>query len=392
MNKFEKILSNFSSPNPLTFLYEKGLSPEKVKELIIKKLDPFFTNKDILEKQSMELLVNEYVLFVKMEAANPSLATAVKKIVDYYNSAKIINADLLHSIINSQIPTYKNTGSRFWTYANHETNKLNLDLADFVEIAMTNIDNTVEGLTKVLLHENLAVHKINKGQNPDFDKIKKMDIGTILDDLISNSPYKEVFIIPSENLKLSDWRNIAAHHNYTIDANQNILCEYGKKDNRNTITITKAHLQDRLIDCVNRMVVMQTAHKFYYTDNFDKIIEKDPSNLDPNERDEVHFLRFANSVYSEGYKIINVDHQNNSAKIIVQDLTTVDPYKRSMLSLPFIYNLWIVLNSDNVTLEYQTRAGKTFFKAQTNREACENLRKGAWTFDYFYTNVKQQFL
>lgn len=368
------------------------MTRDKVKEKIIQKLDPFFTDKAILEKHSMDLLVNEYVLYVKLQASNPTLAIEVEKIVQAYNLAKKNNSDLLHKIINDQIPELKDTGSRFWTLANLEINKLNLELTDFVETAMGNIDNTIEGLTKVLLHENLAIQKINSGKIADLTEIRKMDLGVVVDDLATNSPFKTVFTIPTENLKLSDWRNIAAHHNYKIMDVDNIICEYGPKKKRSTFTITKLDLDKRLIDCVNRMIVLQIAHKFYYTENYEKIIEKNPNNLSTNERDEVHFLRLANSIYSEGYEIIEVDHKNNLADIILQDLTSEDAYKRSIHTLPFIYNLWTILKSATVKLEYRTKVGKPFYRLETTREDCEKVKKGIWTFDHFYGQVKQKFL
>ena len=376
MKKFDSILTDLKHKSPLNFLYDNGYTPETVKAEIVSTLKPFFKNQDNLEKYAITFLVSDWVQFLKLKAFHPEAEQLITQIVSHYNSAKTKDTISLLTAINNLMPLQLDAGNKFWSILKLELDKSKLEFEEFVQTSMKDISDMVEGLMKVLLYENLAVDRINRGKVIDIEKIKTFELGVIAEELSTNSPFKQLFKIAPENLKVSDWRNISAHQNHKLLPDNKILCEYGPKENRKTITVTRQELFDKVKSIYYTLELLNLAHKLFGFDNLKEIREVKPI-PNTNARDEIGFLLFASSIYSQGFEIVDVKYEKDGeAFMTLKDITDGEPMPRGIHASQLAYGLWFIAESKTSTIEYLTKEGKPVLRATATKETCEQIKSG----------------
>jgi len=393
MKKFDKILTDLKEKSPLNYLYENGYTPDTIKQEIVTTLSPFFKNIDNLNEYAIKFLVSDWINFLKLKAFHSDAEHIISEIIAQYNKAKTRNDNLVFSVINSLMPLQVDAGNKFWSFLKLELDKSTLDFEEFVQTSMKDISDLVEGLMKVLLYENLAIDRINRNKTIEIDKIKSLDLGVIVEELATNSPFGQLFKIQPENLKLSDWRNIAAHHNHKLLRANTILCEYGSKDNRKTIEVTKDELYDRVGKIYYSLQLLNISQKFFSFDNLKDIVNINPLLESNNGRDEIGFLMFASSVSSQGFEIESIDFKSGGgdAFMVIKDLTDGNPTSRGIHASQLVYPLWFIAESNTSTVEFKTKLGVTYLKATTTKEVCEKIKSGDKKLEYLADHVIFEF-
>jgi hypothetical protein len=334
-------------------------------------------------------MVSDWIEFSKLKTFHSDAEKLITEIISHYNAAKIKDSFSVFSAINNLLPLQIDAGNKFWSFLKLELDKSNLEFEEFVQTSMKDISDLVEGLMKVLLYESLAIDRINRNKTIEIEKIKLLDLGVIVEELAIQSPYKELFRVPPENLKLSDWRNISAHHNYKLLPDNKILCEYGSKDKRRTRIVTREDLFDRVVKIHYALQLLNIAHKFFCFDNLKDIIDVRPIPGHNNARDEIGFLMFASSIYSQGFDIEDINYQKDgNAIMIIRDLTDGNAQRRGIHASQLVYPLWFISESKTSTVVYKTRDGKTFLKAQGTKEICEKIKSGEKKFEYLAEHIK----
>jgi len=389
MKKFENILTDLKEKSPLNFLYDNGYTPETVKQEIITTLNPYFKDSKSLEEYAIKFLVSDWIEFLKIKAFHNDSEKLITDIISHYNSAKSKDSIAVFTAINSLMPLQVEAGNKFWSFLKLELDKSKLDFEEFVQTSMKDISDIVEGIMKVLLYENLVIDRINRNKPIDIGKIKMLDLGVIVEELATNSPFGKIFRVQPENLKLSDWRNISAHHNHKLILDNKILCEYGSKENRKFIEISRDELFDRVKKIHYTLQLLNISHKFFCFDNLKDIIKVHPISEENNGRDEIGFLMFASSVYSQGFGIESIDYQKDGdAVMVLRDLTDGEPKSRGIHASQLVYPLWFIANSNTSKIEFRTKEGQTYLKAQTTKEVCEKIKSGEKKLEYLAEQVK----
>lgn len=389
MKKFEKILVDLKEKSPLNFLYDNGYTPETIKEEIVTTLNPFFNDNNNLQEYAIKYLVSDWVEFIKLKTFHPDSEKIIISIISHYRSAKIKDSVSVFSAINSLMPLQLDAGNKFWSFLKLEVDKSKLDFEEFVQTSFKDISDIIEGLMKVFLYENLAIDRINRCKTTNIVQIRQLDLGVIIEELVANRLFKNLLLVPPENLKLSDWRNISAHQNHKLIPDDKILCEYGQKHNRKTIVLTKSDIFDRVSKIYYSLRLLNIAHKLFCFDNLRNIIDAGQIPKNNFIRDEIGFLMFASSIYSQGFIIKRINYEKNGdAVMVVKDLTNGDPQSRGIHASQFVYPLWVISNCNTTTVEYKTKEGVTFLTAQTTKEVCEKINTGEKPLKYLAEKVK----
>ena len=389
MKKFDKILTALKNKSPLNFLYENGYTPDSVKIEIVTTFRPFFQNPANLDEYAIKFMVSDWVEFLKLTTFHPDAEALIKQIVAHYNSAKTRDNIAVWTVINNLMPLQIDAGNKFWSILKLELDKSKLEFEEFVQTSMKDIGDMIEGLMKVMLFENLAIDKINRGKTVDIEAIKKLELGVIVEDLANNCSYGQIFRVSPENLKITDWRNISAHQNHKLLPGNKVLCEYGPKENRRTITVNRQELFDRVGKIYYTLQLLNISHKLFAFDNLKDIIAVNPIPDDSNARDEIGFLSFASSVYSQGFDIVDINYKKDSDAIMtLRDMTDSNPKSRGIHASQLVYPLWFISESKTSTVIYQKKDGKPFLKAQVTNDTCEKIKSGEQTLDYLAQQVK----
>ncbi|MEK3917720.1 hypothetical protein [Paenibacillus sp. FSL H7-0331] len=390
MKGINKIIEAVRSESPLLEFFRAGIKPEEIKEQIISDFDPYFRNKDNLFKYSMTYLVSDWILYNKYRD-NSWFKQKLSESLNMYRDASKRDVLACHDIFKQLIDDQIETGNRFWSFVFTETNKKDLEIYEFTQMTMNDIGRIVEGLFKTLLLEYISMYRLSKGKKVVVSDIKKLDLGIINNELIQTSIFLDLFSIRS--LKLSDWRNIAYHHNYSIES-EKIKCTYGPKDNRNTILLDKDELWAVLLEISRILDLLNLTHKFYFYDNDTEILQGfDSDSISGEARTEIWFLTFASALVAQGFDIISFETSKEFTKLIVRE-TIIDSDKRTRAihSSQFTYNLWYYTSSVKLEVEYRDFENVPYLRASTTNEICEKIGSREKPFTYLAEFINLELL
>lgn len=387
MRKFQKILQGLKHKSPIPLLLEHGYTPSTIKTEIIETFKPYFKNQINLEKYSINYLVSDWINLLRISIEYPGIENELELVLNCYNQAKSVNYEKTMEVLSKMTPIHMEAGNKYWSFVNLEVDKKDLEIYEFAQTTMKDISNIIEGISKSAYIENVLINKIMRNKSIDIDKTNSLKLGNIIQDLIDNSDYSSIFIVPKENLKLSDWRNIDAHQTYSI-VNNTIRCESGDEPRKVIFDLEKNELYERLKYCMRTTEILNMAHKIFGFDNLPEIskrISKDKSNARP----EIGFLMFSSALMSQGFEIQNINYNSEKATLELIDMTRGNPRDRGIHSSQLLNQLWILTESKFLEIHYFKNDGELYLTSSIKSEIFEELVKDDTKgISYFADNVK----
>lgn len=385
--KFNKIITEINQKSGLIELFENGFTPDQVRELIIDSFRPFFENQDDFEEIVMFYMISDWVNLKKFNKDQWFLKS-LKDSLTLYQNAKRINKQACFEITFRLKNEHIENGNRFWTSIYLEREKENLNLPELVRILMDDLGNLVEGLCKVFLIEYLAMGRIVRGKNHRIDDIKSLNLGAIVNELTHCIKNKDLFIIPPFKLKLSDWRNIAYHHNYRV-IKKEIVCSFGPKHNRQELVLNENDLLQVVMNIAKTLEILNLTHKIFLFDNMKEVISNsESSRVYDNGRDEIWFLQFATGITAQGFEIVEFNYNDNKSKLALRELTKLDIKQRSAYVTLFLYNIWSFTLSSEVIVEYRLPNNDLYLSAFTTDGICNEIGQGQRDMGYLVENME----
>jgi len=372
VKKFQKILEGLKDRSPLPLLFENGYTPVTINAEIVETFTPYFQNPSNLHKYAIDYLVSDWINFLQLSFNHPGIENDIKSVLTSYVQAKNLSYDLTIDVLSKMIPLHLESGNKYWSFLNLEVDKRDLEIYEFSQTSMKDLSDIIEGLTKSLYIENVLINKIRRGKPVDISKTITNKLGNLIQDLIDNSDYSTLFLVPTENLKISDWRNIAAHHTYSI-ADNTIKCESGEGANKISFDLTREELFDRVKYCMRTNQVLNMAHKIFGFDNLPDIskrLEKDRV----NDRPEIGFLMFSSALMSQGFEIQNINYDSEKALLELFDLTTENPRDRGIHSSQLLNQLWLLTNSKHLQIKYFKHDGVLYLTSFIGGDIFEQMQ------------------
>lgn len=386
MEKFQKILEGLNDKSPIPLLLENGYTPSKIKSEIIETFKPYFKNHSNLESFAITFLVSDWINFLRISIKYPRIEKNIKNILVTYEQAKTRSYEDTINVLSTLIPFHLESGNKFWSFLNLEVDKNHLELHEFAQSSMKDISNIIEGISKSVYVENVLMNKIKRGKPIDIEKTMSNKLGSLIQDLIDNSDDGAIFIVPKENLKISDWRNIGAHHTYSI-VNDKIRCESGEGARKITFEIERDELFERLNYCMRTTEILNMAHKIFAFDNLPEISKRIDKSKH-NARPEIGFLMFSSALMSQGFEIQYVNYDSEKASLELLDLTQKNPIDRGIHSSQLLNQLWLLTNSKSLEIKYFKSNGDLYLTSSIGCEIFKKMEKDDNTeVSYFAENV-----
>jgi hypothetical protein len=268
MTDYTEFIKEFSTCSPFEAFYKKGIKPEEIKAAIIKTLSPYFENKARLDEYSMSWLIAGWVNFSKFKS-NKWHLDKFEKCLAFLNQAKKQNIPC-YSILADWLHEFNQGLSRYWSFKKLTRDLKKLENQEFLEESLKLIGQVLEGITKSYIKFLLHISRLLRGKQVTKEEIINLDLGVVVDELIKNTNFAELFCPPPWGLKLSQWRNIAYHHNAKHEANS-YVCWYGKEPNRKTLAISRNELLKVLRCIINVYNTFKNVEFVFLFDNLPEI-------------------------------------------------------------------------------------------------------------------------
>lgn len=374
MNKYEKIIASVKDNTSFLGMIKCGVKPHEIKEAIIKLLEPYFDNKTVLERFAIDNLVVDSVFFLKVQS-DIFFFKKFEKCLGTYHSAKSKDPQSCFEACAHWCTEVCESELKFWSVANLEVDKRELELEDFVHECLKNIGELIEGLAKPYLKVLLAQNRITRKFKGSIIDIDTLELGKIVNELIDNSGYTELFIPSPWKVSLSQWRNIAYHHSAKIK-NGKIVCWWGRQPNINMIELSRNELIEVVSKIFKTYGVIKLAHTLFFVDNYESIcaLGIDSSK---EQRKESELLNFTVGLASQGFEIVEFEKSLDEARLVVRDVSDLQPDERRYHASQFLFPLWRMTRSKKVITEYREKDNTPNLRVSISSTICEKIFNGA---------------
>lgn len=384
----KSFIDDFYENSPFELLYENGASPDDLKKLIIKTYQPYFENHDRLSEYSIDWLVSGWVNFSKLKSNEWYLAN-FEKCLALFNSAKIADENECIEAIAVWVPEINQAVTKFWSFKNLSRDLEELDLLEFSEESFGLIGQFLEGIIKSYLRLTVHLGRIVRGKSTLKADIIKLDLGGLVDELISTTNFPDLLQPPPWNIRLNQWRNIAYHHNSAVDGDI-VSCWYGKEPNINYVSLSREDTLSVLKCVINIYNIFKNVEIIFI---FDNLIEYQEAChklgvTDIPIRSEVSHLELFSGISSQGFKVLEFSSNSDMSKLTLNDLIEGDVKRRAIHSSQFLYHLWLHTKSKNVAIEYRKISGAPYLISSTTNSVCEKICDGDEEISYLADKVK----
>ncbi|NQX40777.1 hypothetical protein SAMN05421820_104182 [Pedobacter steynii] len=350
MKSHKRKLKKLQKIDPLSHFYKFGMTAEDIQASILDSLSPFFSDQNILKKYSMTTLATDWLAFLSLEAKDPHVTDSIFSLLKFYNEAKDRDEESCLLQTAEQNPRLLQVLTRFWSLHNNQLNYKTLQIEDFLEESLKVIGQVIEGMIKPYLRVLVQINRIRSRKTISFSEIEGKDLGILVDELLNTKIMDELLIIGVHGIRISQWRNIAYHHNSRLDGGR-IFC-WCKKDGGNyEFELSRDELADVMIRAINIFSILKLSHTFFIFDNLEQIRTYKIEH--PMLREEVMLLDFTVPINSKGFEILDLKVSTKKAILVVRDMDSYSDFdKQAVESITLLYNLWYYSRSTHLRVEY----------------------------------------
>ena len=354
---------------------EQGYSPKDIKDTVIKVLHPFFDKSDSLNQYACESqLLSAFEFFIRYHYKS-EFEQGVKSVIACYKKANKNYTQESWKVILSTYSIIAEDDNKMWSVRNSNLDLHNNDLYEKMIQIFQRIGDVLEISVKHIIQEIYALVYLHDKGCVDYEKIKKQDFGVVINNIITKGILQPVLVTDPCGMKLSDWRNIAYHHTYTIDSNGSIKCTYGR-ENKNTIVLSMQELENyahKIIRSANALYIGRCIFLFDYIDNM-------PQNSALGTvyfRQNLYCEQFKIGLLSQEFMLGNVKLSEEKIEIDIHDLSTNEDLKSRIIHCAqLLLNTWHIWNRQKVSINYFAKNGEKVCCVYVEGEICKDIFEG----------------
>ncbi len=365
MTNFNKRFLNLGSDiNPFLAMAEAGVSPSEIKDFVILELSPYFENTSVVEELSVDILSPEVINLYNIRLQGDEYL--LDYVLRIYRRAKKINKEASFQICADSEQAINDGLSHYMSLFLMETPKSELGIHEYTQDMFKIIGSIIEACLKPFLFDLLRQQRVCRNKN--FNITEPPKLGVIIQELHDTIEEKELMAPTPWGIRLSQWRNIAQHHNTKIDGSS-IICVYGESNNRNEVILSRETLGSLTQKVMSVFRVVKLARTIFFIDNLTEI---KPLLNDLNMREETRLLSFATAVSTQGFELKNLNLTDDSA--IAEIVDTQEPNQLRFTHVSqFLIPLWFDTKRQNLVIDYVSNCGKSIAQFTVAGSACEKL-------------------
>lgn len=378
----------------LSDLINQGYLPDDIKEGFIKLLSELFENGDNLREFAMTNDIFQMVDYRLQYYYDPTYLTDIINILSYYRKAYEKSPLEVNKVFWETFNLNINRENFFYSQLDKTLDPHDPDIYNFTFSCMEKIGVVLEAYLKLFLMEFYAIFLIANNKPVEFLKITNLDFGVINNNLLETNSFDNFLKISPINIKLSDWRNIAYHHTFTIK-NDLIVCTYGRGKQEKQFNINREELLNYVIKIVRSANEFYMAHFVFLFDNFHSIVDycRDKNGDIINLRPEIFRDSLKGSFLGQGYLLVNLETSEQLDSAILWDcyndgsLSEDELLKRKIHASQFLYNIWYNFPSNNVLIKYCDNKGNLQMTFKVDGNICEQVGKGEKDISFMASKV-----
>lgn len=290
-----------------------------IKEDIFNELKVFFKNHNVLKEIiSLDSIFNEYNTIKNVFSNCDFSKELLHSLINYFNEAKNIDNDKFLKILGNN-SIYISKGINNYSelaILEHKKNLGRLDL--FSKICFKESADLIEGSIKPFIDLLYETHYLINSKEIN----QKISFGGKISELVDSN---ELFLLMltffvDENIRINitQLRNIAYHNSYTVDINDQIICEYS---NNKSFILTKDNLLSIIIFIHRIYMILKISYTLFSMDNIHSA--KQYFNKDMKLTEDTINITISEFSHMHGFKVEKI----KNAKIYEIKLLEIKRYQ-----------------------------------------------------------------
>lgn len=368
----------------------QGYTSADIKETVVKMLNPYFEHSDSLNKHACDSQLLPVFEFFVRYYYDEEFSHGIKSITDYYKDVCKRYKQEFWDIILFSCDIMVEDDNKMWSLRNNKVDLKEEDLYERMMQIFGRIGNILEVSAKHITQELYALIYLYDNGHVDYEKIRKQDFGVVINNILDKGLFCSILKTKPYDMKLSDWRNIAYHHTYSLDDNKMVKCTYGKQK-QNSISMTMKELEQcahNIIRLCNVLYIARSIFIFDYIDDMPKIESLENTSL----RQSILCEQFNIGLLSQEFILEEVLLNEKKIEINIRDLAiNEDKMSRIIHCSQLLLNTWNVWKRDVVCINYIDCFGKKICKVSVDGETCKAIYEGIEDLCYLATKFVNEY-
>lgn len=344
-----------TATNMIKSLYDSGCSESEIKSRVIETLSPFFVHVNRLEEHWNNAQILSAFAFISHYKGDDLFSDSINEFLTIYRSAVNQDPEKVIQIILDSHDVFSSNENKMWAIKKDVANLGAGDLDERIAGYMGYIGTTLEVSVKAIVCEIWFMMQISEGEQ-FTNGLPKLNFGSAIHNILSKHVLTDLLVTSSA--KLSDWRNIAYHHTYQIDDNDQITCIYA--NGGSSFTLTEQELLHHLHNIVRASNVLNIARCLFAFDFIDEIGRIKRCRKDNPVRFNRSMLanNLKTSMLSQGFQLREFHEQPDSIICDIIDLRNNGTLSDAEISLrissctSYLFQVWYMYKKSHIQIDY----------------------------------------
>lgn len=265
--------------------------------------------------------------------------------------------------------------SKFWSVFALQVERCDLSAIDSLHDLNRNIGDITEGFMKPYLIALLEVHQINNAKVMSFESLLSMRLGNVVQQLRCKESLRQMLFPQPWDLPINQWRNIAYHHDARLEGSS-VVCTYGEQPKQKEIRLSISEFYEVFAKLYLSSRVLKLAFTIIFLDNITHVAEYLTSERPLSLRAEAAFMSLATALAGQGFEIAQFNESDTCSKLVVKDISQIDPAVRRFHPAQFLYPFWNINHPDKITVVFLEQSGSPDIEFSIDRDTCEQVDRG----------------
>lgn len=345
-----------------------------IKCKVVNIIGPFFENRKQIEKFAGESqMLSAYHFFLKYKD-DDVFAKGINSVLKFYRKTYKRYQEILWKALFATQPTNVENENKMSSLKGKKIEYEDNNLYEYAIQLFSVIESVLEISVKTILQEIYTLIFLEKQGSINYAEIPKNTFGYVVNAILQKGIFKSILVIEPNNLKLSDWRNIAAHRSFFVEKNS-IICTLGKNQDRK-IRFTRNELDMTYYYIERSANILNIARCIFVYDYMDYIPKISPR-YQNNFRTKIRKEQLELELLAIGLKVKYVIDNDLNTEIDIFDINDeVTQNERINDCNRILIKLWEMSPKDDIYINFYSIMGIKTFRVHADYQTCKAILSG----------------
>jgi hypothetical protein len=362
-----KNLENANAVNPFFEMLAAGATSGQIKSLIVEVLAPYIRDKNFLIEHALAVFGPDAIRIGRL-VTNEQWKQLLDCVLEVRATALRVEPKKCLEVYFFFEPHIRQAESSYALIAAMEQPKGELELDEFAFEAFRNIGAIIESVLQDFIREFFCLLCISRGVPFSLEVVLQLDLGGVIARTLELCVVDK--LLATQDVRLSQWRNIAQHHNYKTTSVE-ITAWYGKNGER-SITLSRENLLQVAKEVVARVAIFKGSREIELANN--RVIFRPLLTVVANSLSSSATMISA-AISTQGFKLVRLVDDDKNVAAEIADLTESEGFERVIHCAQFLAVVSGYFPGRDVEITYRTEAGNELWLLSITAADIQEVRK-----------------